>query len=62
MESVWNGPIRFDLVSLSIKLFSVSEDRALDLDMSDSHDGFHIPKNESIIFKFRIHLAAKTIS
>ena len=42
MRSVWNGSISFGLVSIPIKLFSGSEDRALDLDMLDSHDGERI--------------------
>ncbi|MGB3143316.1 MAG: Ku protein [Maribacter sp.] len=42
MRSVWNGSISFGLVSIPIKLFSGSEDRALDLDMLDSHDGARI--------------------
>lgn len=42
MKSIWNGSISFGLVSIPIKLFSGSEDRALDLDMLDSHDGERI--------------------
>ncbi|NNE75450.1 MAG: Ku protein [Pricia sp.] len=42
MRSIWNGSISFGLVSIPIKLFSGSEDRALDLDMLDSHDGERI--------------------
>ncbi len=42
MKSVWNGSISFGLVSIPIKLFSGSEERALDLDMLDSHDGERI--------------------
>ncbi|WP_149275652.1 non-homologous end joining protein Ku [Pareuzebyella sediminis] len=42
MRSVWNGSISFGLVSIPIKLFSGSEDRALDLDMLDSRDGARI--------------------
>ncbi|MGB7394651.1 MAG: Ku protein [Pricia sp.] len=42
MRSIWNGSISFGLVSIPIKLFSGSEDRALDLDMLDSHDGARI--------------------
>ena len=42
MRSVWNGSISFGLVSIPVKLFSGSEDRALDLDMLDSHDGARI--------------------
>lgn len=42
MRSVWNGSISFGLVSIPIKLFSGSEERALDLDMMDSHDGVRI--------------------
>ncbi|HLT50438.1 MAG TPA: Ku protein [Arenibacter sp.] len=42
MKSIWNGSISFGLVTIPIKLFSGSEDRALDLDMLDSHDGERI--------------------
>ncbi len=42
MRSIWNGSISFGLVSIPIKLFSGSEDRRLDLDMLDSHDGERI--------------------
>ncbi len=42
MRSIWNGSISFGLVSIPIKLFSGSEERALDLDMLDSHDGERI--------------------
>ena len=42
MRSIWNGSISFGLVSIPIKLFSGSEDRALDLDMLDRHDGSRI--------------------
>lgn len=42
MRSIWNGSISFGLVSIPIKLFSGTEDRALDLDMLDSHDGNRI--------------------
>ncbi len=42
MKSIWNGSISFGLVAIPIKLFSGSEDRALDLDMLDSHDGSRI--------------------
>lgn len=42
MKSIWNGSISFGLVSIPIKLFSGSQDRALDLDMLDSHDGERI--------------------
>lgn len=42
MKSIWNGSISFGLVSIPIKLFSGSEERALDLDMLDSHDGERI--------------------
>jgi len=42
MRSIWNGSISFGLVSIPIKLFSGSEERALDLDMLDSHDGSRI--------------------
>ncbi|APA65748.1 non-homologous end joining protein Ku [Maribacter sp. 1_2014MBL_MicDiv] len=42
MRSIWNGSISFGLVSIPIKLFSGSEDRKLDLDMLDSHDGARI--------------------
>jgi len=42
MRSVWNGSISFGLVSIPVKLFSGSEERALDLDMLDSHDGSRI--------------------
>ncbi len=42
MRSIWNGSISFGLVSIPIKLFSGSEDRKLDLDMLDSHDGNRI--------------------
>jgi len=42
MRSIWNGSISFGLVSIPIKLFSGSEDRALDFDMLDSHDGERI--------------------
>ncbi|MDT7827577.1 Ku protein [Pricia sp. S334] len=38
MRSIWNGSVSFGLVSIPIKLFSGSEERALDLDMLDSHD------------------------
>ncbi|MBP1839856.1 Ku protein [Formosa algae] len=42
MRSVWNGSISFGLVSIPIKMYSASEDRALDLDMLDKHDGERI--------------------
>ena len=42
MRSIWNGSISFGLVSIPVKLFSGSEERALDLDMLDSHDGERI--------------------
>jgi len=42
MRSVWNGSISFGLVSIPIKMYSASEDRALDLDMLDRHDGERI--------------------
>ena len=42
MKSIWNGSISFGLVSIPIKLFSGSEERTLDLDMLDSHDGARI--------------------
>ena len=42
MKSIWNGSISFGLVSIPIKLFAGSEERALDLDMLDSHDGERI--------------------
>lgn len=42
MRSIWNGSVSFGLVSIPVKLFSGSEDRALDLDMLDSHDGSRI--------------------
>ncbi|PKA99803.1 DNA end-binding protein Ku [Flavobacteriaceae bacterium MAR_2009_75] len=42
MRSIWNGSISFGLVSIPVKLFSGSEERALDLDMLDSHDGSRI--------------------
>lgn len=42
MRSIWNGSISFGLVSIPIKLFSGSEERKLDLDMLDSHDGARI--------------------
>lgn len=42
MKSIWNGSISFGLVTIPIKLFSGAEDRALDLDMLDSHDGERI--------------------
>ena len=38
MKSVWNGSISFGLVSIPIKMYSATEDRALDLDMLDSSD------------------------
>jgi len=38
MRSIWNGSVSFGLVSIPVKLFSGSEERALDLDMLDSHD------------------------
>ncbi|WP_452223489.1 non-homologous end joining protein Ku [Lacinutrix chionoecetis] len=38
MRSVWNGSISFGLVSIPIKMYSASEDRALDLDMLDKSD------------------------
>ncbi len=42
MRSIWNGSISFGLVSIPVKLYSGSEERALDLDMLDSHDGERI--------------------
>ncbi len=42
MRSIWNGSISFGLVSIPVKLFSGSEERALDLDMLDSKDGARI--------------------
>ncbi|MGB3607637.1 Ku protein, partial [Psychroserpens sp.] len=42
MRSVWNGSISFGLVSIPIKMYSATEDRALDLDMLDKHDGERI--------------------
>ena len=42
MRSIWNGSISFGLVSIPIKLFSGTEERALDLDMLDKHDGSRI--------------------
>ena len=42
MRSIWNGSISFGLVSIPVKLFSGSEERALDLDMLDRHDGERI--------------------
>ncbi|WP_179008094.1 non-homologous end joining protein Ku [Winogradskyella forsetii] len=42
MRSVWNGSISFGLVSIPIKMYSASENRALELDMLDSHDGERI--------------------
>lgn len=42
MRSIWNGSISFGLVSIPIKLFSGSDERALDLDMLDRHDGSRI--------------------
>ncbi|MDN3493222.1 non-homologous end joining protein Ku [Winogradskyella bathintestinalis] len=42
MRSVWNGSISFGLVSIPIKMYSASEDRALDLDMLDKHDNARI--------------------
>lgn len=38
MRSVWNGSISFGLVSIPIKLYSGSEERAVELDMLDSED------------------------
>ena len=42
MRSIWNGSISFGLVTIPIKLFPGSEERTLDLDMLDSHDGSRI--------------------
>ncbi|SDB33208.1 DNA end-binding protein Ku [Flavobacteriaceae bacterium MAR_2010_188] len=42
MRSVWNGSISFGLVSIPIKLYSGSEDRAIELDMLDRHDNARI--------------------
>lgn len=42
MRSIWNGSISFGLVSIPIKLYSGSEDRAIDLDMLDKSDGSRI--------------------
>lgn len=42
MRSIWNGSISFGLVSIPIKLYSGSEDRAIDLDMLDKADGARI--------------------
>ena len=42
MRSIWNGSINFGLVTIPIKLYSGSEERALELDMLDSHDGSRI--------------------
>lgn len=38
MRAIWTGSISFGLVNIPIKLYSATEDRALDLDMLDSSD------------------------
>lgn len=42
MRSIWNGSISFGLVSIPIKMYSASEERAIELDMLDVHDNAHI--------------------
>jgi len=38
MRSIWTGAIGFGLVNIPIKLYSATEESALDLDMLDKKD------------------------
>lgn len=42
MRSVWNGTIKFGLVSIPIKLYSAIQSSSLDFDMLDGKDHFNI--------------------
>ena len=41
MRSIWSGSIDFGLVNIPIKLYSATQDSALDMDMLDKKTGDH---------------------
>lgn len=42
MRAIWTGAIGFGLVNIPIRIFSATQDSALDLDMLDKHDNANI--------------------